>query len=211
MIFKRYIFQWLELMNQKSCLGNNNEQKQNIFDIQFPLHNLNNYKIHIYIFIFLLHDFRWYIVVGVFVNKTWNELCIYFWSFVPDNVWLNFFLIHLVAWIMINIYPEILLVNHLWLFTYFPPFLCQIYQTIRFKDVQLQLQQKNMDLMMHHNLTKRVLSMVKNHLWKMMKLKLLVQGLKLIETFHQLADTYNLHKHVSNIQIEIYDMHLICF
>ena len=144
-------------------------------------------------------------------HKTWNELCIYFWSFVPDNVWLNFFLIHLVAWIMINIYPEILLVNHLWLFTYFPPFLCQIYQTIRFKDVQLQLQQKNMDLMMHHNLTKRVLSMVKNHLWKMMKLKLLVQGLKLIETFHQLADTYNLHKHVSNIQIEIYDMHLICF
>ena len=37
-----------------------------------------------------------------------------------------------------------------------------------------------------------------------MRLKLLVQGLKLIETFHQLADTLNLRNQVSNMHIYIY-------
>ena len=61
--------------------------------------------------------------------------------------------------------------------------------------------------MLHHTLKKRVLVMENNHLWNMMKLKLFVQGLQLIETNHQLADTYNFRKQVSNMQIEICIMH----
>ena len=53
--------------------------------------------------------------------------------------------------------------------------------------------------------------MAKNHLLNMMIFKLLVQGLQLIEIFHQFADRYNSHKQVSNMQIEIYLMHLIYF
>ena len=55
-------------------------------------------------------------------------------------------------------------------------------------DIQLQRQQKSTDLMMHHTLTQKVLSMEKNHMLKMMRLKLLVQGLQLIEPFNQLED-----------------------
>ena len=68
---------------------------------------------------------------------------------------------------------------------------------------------KNTDLVMNHTLTKRVLSIAKNHLWNMMILKLLVQGLHLIITFRQLADIQNFCNQISNVQIEIYIMHLI--
>ena len=64
---------------------------------------------------------------------------------------------------------------------------------------------------MHHTLLKSVLSMTKNHLLKMMMLKLLVQRLKLMENFHQKVDKYNFHKQISNMQIEIYLIHLIFF
>ena len=44
---------------------------------------------------------------------------------------------------------------------------------------------KNMDLTMHHTIPKRVLSMAKNRLFKMTILKLLVQGLQLVDHFNQ--------------------------
>ena len=53
--------------------------------------------------------------------------------------------------------------------------------------------------------------MKNNHLLKMMKLRLLVQGLQSIDFFHQLADKCNFYKQVINMQIEIYLMHLIYF
>ena len=57
---------------------------------------------------------------------------------------------------------------------------------------------------MDHTLTKILLMMAKNHLLNMMSLKLLVQGLQLLDIFHQLADKYNFHKEVSNMQILVY-------
>ena len=53
--------------------------------------------------------------------------------------------------------------------------------------------------------------MAKNHLLRMIRLKFLVQGLQLVELFHQLADKYNFHKQASSMQIEIYLMRLTCF
>ena len=58
-----------------------------------------------------------------------------------------------------------------------------------------------MDLTMHHTLPERVISMAINNLFNIIRLKLLVQGLKLVELFRQLADKYNFHKQVSNMQI----------
>ena len=50
--------------------------------------------------------------------------------------------IHLVELFLIQISLDSSLVNHSWLCTYFVSFLCQLFQKIRFKDVQIQWQQK---------------------------------------------------------------------
>ena len=68
-----------------------------------------------------------------------------------------------------------------------------------------------MDLTMHNTIPKRLISMEKNQLLMIMRLKLLVQDLHLIDIFHQLADKYNFHKQIINIKIEIYFMDLILF
>ena len=67
------------------------------------------------------------------------------------------------------------------------------------------------DIMMHHTLTKRIINLEKNHQRQMMKLKILVQGLHLIKTYHKQAKTLFLSKQVSNTPIEIYIMYLIYF
>ena len=64
--------------------------------------------------------------------------------------------------------------------------------------------------MLHNTLTIRVIIMEKNHQWKMIKLKLLVQGVNLIKTFHQLENTLLYHKHVSNKPIK-YIYHAFIF
>ena len=48
----------------------------------------------------------------------------------------------LVEWFLIHVYMARSLVDHLLLCTYFVSFSCQIFQTIRFKGVQLQWQQQ---------------------------------------------------------------------
>ena len=55
-IYFRYICQILESMYQKRCLRNNDEIKDNILDMKFPLHNITHDKIHKYVFILLLND-----------------------------------------------------------------------------------------------------------------------------------------------------------
>ena len=69
--FLRYICQKLELMNQKSYVGNtrylhfNNERKEDLFVVMCQLQNINQDKIQKCMFILLLHDSRWYIFVGI--------------------------------------------------------------------------------------------------------------------------------------------------
>ena len=65
-------------MYQKSFLKNNDEMKDNIFNIQFLLHDITHEKIHKYLFIFLLNDFCSNIIVDPFVNQTGTETFIYF-------------------------------------------------------------------------------------------------------------------------------------
>ena len=43
-------------MYQKSCGRHNNETKDNIFDVQFPFHNITHEKIEKYIFILLRNE-----------------------------------------------------------------------------------------------------------------------------------------------------------
>ena len=66
----RYICQKLELMYQKSCLRNNDERRDNIFDIQFPFHKITHKNIQKYMFILLLYD----LCSIYFVNQTENEM-----------------------------------------------------------------------------------------------------------------------------------------
>ena len=67
------------------------------------------------------------------------------------------------------------------------------------------------DIMMHHTLTIRVISLVKYNQWNMMKFKLLVQGLHLTALIHQLAETLFFRNQVGNIKNERYIIYLICF
>ena len=110
---------------------------------------------------------------------------------------------------MIHITRASSLVNHLGICTYFVSFSCQNFQTVRFKNAQLQLQKNGFNGAPYSY--KKSTQHEKSYLLKTMILKFLLQGLKLIETFHQLSDTYNFHKQVSNMKIEIYLMHLILF
>ena len=54
---------------------------------------------------------------------------------------------------------------------------------------------KIMDLPMHDHPPKRILNITKNHRLKINILELLVKVLQSVERFHQLPETYNLHKH----------------
>ena len=47
----------LNLMYQKSGIRHNDERKDNIFYMQFPLHNITHEKIQKYMLILLLNDF----------------------------------------------------------------------------------------------------------------------------------------------------------
>ena len=133
----RYICQWLEFMNQQSCLRHNDERTKNIFYIQLPLHNTNHDKMHKYMFILLLHGLSWYFLVDIFDRETWNENFIYFRKCISGNMLFQK-IIHPVEWLMIHISLASSLINNLWICTFF----MLIFQTIRFKDVQLQWQQK---------------------------------------------------------------------
>ena len=53
-------------MYQKSCIRHSNKKKDNISDIQFPLHNITNEKIQKYMFILLLNDLSLNSVCGCF-------------------------------------------------------------------------------------------------------------------------------------------------
>ena len=64
---------------------------------------------------------------------------------------------------------------------------------------------------MHYNIKIRVSILVKYHQWKMMKFKLLLQGLHRIKFFHKMVETLFLHNQVSNMQNDIFIMYLICF
>ena len=108
-----------------------------------------------------------YIFVVVSINQTQNEMLIYFLFFKPGNeCFPKKPFIHIVGWFMIHIYMEISLVNNLWLCNTFVYFSLKIIQKIRFMDIQLQRQQKSTDLMMHHNLTQKVLSTEKITRWR---------------------------------------------
>ena len=127
--------------------------------------------------------------VIVSVNQTQNMLFIYIWQLLLENMLFQKNCTHRVQWFLIHISMASSLVNNTWLWNYFLVFSCQVFQTVRFKNVQLQQQQKYIYLLMYINLAKRLISMAKSHLLKMMRLKLLVNGLKITETFHQLAGT----------------------
>ena len=74
------ICQKLESMNQKICVGNTryfyfkNEGKEDTFIVLCQLHNINQEKIHKYMFILLLHDSNGYIFCGCFMS----EFCLFF-------------------------------------------------------------------------------------------------------------------------------------
>ena len=57
---------------------------------------------------------------------------------------------------------------------------------------------------MHPNIKIRVISLVKYHLSKMMKLKLLEQILHQMQRFYQLEDTLFIHKQVSNMSSQMF-------
>ena len=71
------------------------------------------------------------------------------------------------------------------------------------------MKETNTDKIMHNNITIRVISLVKDHQWKMLKIKLLSESLHRIKIICQLADTLFFRKKVNNIRIEIYIMHSI--
>ena len=83
------------------------------------------------------------------------------------------------------------------------------FQSIRLKYVQLQAQ-KNMVLMMHHTLIKILLSMEKMSV-EDEDIGIVCTRPAINRKFHQFSDKSNLHKQVSNMQIEIYLMYLSFF
>ena len=64
-------------MHHKSSLKHNNEIKDNIFDKQFPLHNITHEVIHKYMLIFLLNDFCSNMFCWYFFNQTRTDNYIY--------------------------------------------------------------------------------------------------------------------------------------
>ena len=71
--FWSYNCQWLDLMNQTSCVGNNIKIEEDVLVILFQIHNINQDKIQKYLFMFFLHEFSSYIsFVGVSVKNYGN-------------------------------------------------------------------------------------------------------------------------------------------
>ena len=67
----------MELTYQKSCLGNNDTRKENIFDMKFSLHNKLMRKCrNICSYCYLMTSVKMSFVV-VFVNQTGTEILIY--------------------------------------------------------------------------------------------------------------------------------------
>ena len=83
---------------------------------------------------------------------------------------------------MFHISMSTLLVNHLGLCTYSLPFSHYLFWEIGLRMSNYN-NNKIIDIMMHHNLTIGVIIKENNHQWKMIILKLLVQGLHWIEIF----------------------------
>ena len=73
-------------MYQKIYLRNNYETKDNIFDMQFSLHNITREIIHKCMLILLLNDLCSNIVCDYFLYPTGTEMFIYFEKEIPEIV-----------------------------------------------------------------------------------------------------------------------------
>ena len=75
----------MELTYQKICLRHNDERKDN----KCSLHNITHEEIQEYMFTFLLNEFCSNIFfAGVSFNKTWTEMFIYMYIYLPETLWL---------------------------------------------------------------------------------------------------------------------------
>ena len=139
--FLGYNYQWLELMNHKSCVRKNYKIREDIFVFLCQLQNIHDEKILEYMFILLLHDFSWFIYCGCLCLLFWNLIVEHIMSFLPENLWwqtlfLNLFFENIYFHISLESSPEI----NLFLCTYFLYPSHQLFQIIKVKDVQLQWQ-----------------------------------------------------------------------
>ena len=73
-------------MYHKIFLRNNDEIKDNKFDMQFSLHNITHEEIQKYMFILLLNELCSNIFVVVLVNRTGTEMFIYSKTYLPQTV-----------------------------------------------------------------------------------------------------------------------------
>ena len=117
----------------------------------------------------------------------------------------NKFLIHLEECFLLHISWESLFVWNFRLCNY--PLLFLISNVSNFLRMS-NYNDKNVYIVMHCNLTIRVISLVKYQLWMMIKSKLLEQCPHWIKILHQLVETFFSPMQVSSVWSEIYIMHL---
>ena len=97
-----------------------------IFFILCQIYNINLREKDIYRFILPFHDFSWFVFCGCLVNNSGNESYIIFSIFLPDNLWLQCFSIHIVEGFLFHISLENSLVYSLGICTFLWSISCQL-------------------------------------------------------------------------------------
>ena len=91
-IFKVHLSKKLEFLYQKSCLVQNVEKKDKIYDKQLLFLDRDHEEIHKFMFIFLLINYVQILYVDVVVDQTGNEMYIYFCKCLPEKFFFVLFI-----------------------------------------------------------------------------------------------------------------------